>query len=137
MIFLLGKNTEKELVFHDFSILNLPSVVNLIHIDPSPAPLPATNRLREERKDRHFTLKIADIDQQEDHQLKYPGRKKIASIKDDVYSLTLIPPNRQKWRGWPRSSSDSVSTVVFLERRIFCRIFGVEKLVEIKEDYKK
>lgn len=93
------------------SILSLPSVVNLIHIDPNPAPLfpQATSRihrLREERKDRHFTLKIEDTDQGDDHQLKYPGRKKIALIKDDVYSLTLIPPERQSWKGWPTSASD-------------------------------
>ena len=90
--------------------------MNLIHIDPNPAPLfsqasSRTHRLREERKDRHFTLKIEDTDQGDDHQLKYPGRKKLGAIKDDVYSLTLIPPARQSWKGWPPSSSDHVSTV--------------------------
>ncbi|CBY18395.1 unnamed protein product [Oikopleura dioica] len=105
------------------SILSLPSVVNLIHIDPNPAPLlpQATSRihrLREERKDRHFTLKIEDTDQGDDHQLKYPGRKKIALIKDDVYSLTLIPPERQSWKGWPTSASDHIKKHTMAGKRI-------------------
>ena len=38
--------------------------------------------------------------------IQYPGVKKVKSIKGDVYSITLIPPNRQVWTGWPSNVGD-------------------------------
>jgi len=58
------------------------------------------------RKYAHFTLKIHDIDNDDHHELKYPGVKKVRDIKNDVYSLTLIPVSRQVWRGWPANVGD-------------------------------
>jgi len=69
----------------------------------------STSRNDPSRKYSHFTLKIHDTDNDDHHELKYPGVKKVRDIKNDVYSLTLIPVTRQVWSGWPSNVGDEKS----------------------------
>ena len=97
-----------------FSVLNLPSNVNLLHASATSSSS-RTSFANQQRKSMMFTLKIYDKTANERHTLKYAGDKSISSIKRDVYSLTLIPDHRQIWTGWPSNYGERV--------RIFSRIY--------------
>ena len=94
-------------IIFSFSVLNLPSNVNLLHASATSAGS-RTSFATQQRKDMAFTLNIYDKSANERHSLKYNGRKSISDIKRDVYSLTLIPDHRQIWTGWPTNFGERV-----------------------------